>query len=91
MDLDSYLIFESYLDNKALPPLPNGERLVRLITADGNKQIVSFGDKYWTGFPGDPACIAYPVNGAWSHGLAPKGSKIEELINLPIVQIVGPK
>lgn len=51
-----------------------------LIAPDGSKEIVSFGDKYWDGFPGRPAMVGRPLsNGKWSHGPTKPGYRIEEI------------
>lgn len=66
--------------NQPESELPEGYRKVNVVKPDGSKEEVYFNDKFYKGFPGgDRASIARMVNGKLSHGIAEKGSKIEEL------------
>lgn len=63
---------------KPAPTPRPGDRMVTIQKPDGSTYEAAFGDKYWEGFPGNPAQIAKPVEGGWSHGILPEGDKIIE-------------
>jgi hypothetical protein len=81
MNSDNIEIFKLYIESAEipdLPPLQKGERLVYLVSPEGKREIVAFCDKFWD-FNGEKfASIGRPLNGGWSHGVAPRGYKIEE-------------
>lgn len=73
-------IYNETVDTSKFPPLHPGDRLVYLVHPDGKKEIVAFSDKFYTFKDKKWPSIARPLNGAWSHGTAKDGSKIEEIL-----------
>jgi hypothetical protein len=62
-----------------IPPIPPGQRLVKIRKPDGTEYGAVFGNKYWV-FDFKPvACVGRLVNGAWSHGMLRKGETIVEV------------